>query len=270
MNHPHLQNARFLAGLQIRQHRLLHLLRPDGVQVQDPIHWQWHRLAELILEWVGHGRELQFNTVLPIFYMGFARARNGPEERHFEAMSPARLTRDQRGLSLIVALVVTAGVGIVVGSILCLSSTRSTLTRRASQHHQSVAAAVAATQKVHARIARDFQQGGDVAINNNLANYRNLVPATAEVIAALQSVLGKAPAEAPWKDDQFIDLAGQINQNSVQKRTDWGFRELQTRLAGLRGYAADYTITSQSRRLNASYDILAAVKQDIQVASIPI
>jgi hypothetical protein len=170
-----------------------------------------------------------------------------------------------------VTLVVTAGVAIVIGSALCLTATRSSLNRRVSQYERSVAAAVAATQKVHAGIVRDFLQGGETQVHNNLSNYRNLVPTTVEVLAALDMLTGKPAREPVWKDDQFVDASGQLNQVSVQKRSDWAFRDLQTRMVGLRGYAADYTVISSSRRLNADFNnILPAVRQDIQVASIPI
>jgi len=185
-------------------------------------------------------------------------------------MSTRGLSGRRDGLSLIVTLVVTAGVAVIVGSVLCLTATRSSFTRRLSQYDQSVAAAVAATQKVHARIAKDFQIGGDNEVNINLATYRGLVPTSAEVLNALASFPLTGLSKTAWKDDQFLDAAGQVNQTSVEKRSDWAFRDLQTRFTGLRGYAADYTIVSSSRRLHANYQITSTVKQDIQVTSIPI
>jgi hypothetical protein len=182
-------------------------------------------------------------------------------------MSAIRIIGGARGFSLVVTLVVTAGVGIVVGSVLCLTSIRTVLTRRVGQFDGSVGAAVAATQKVHARVTRDFQRGGDGEVNDNLSDYRSLVPLTAE---ALQTVLGPSSPKAPWTEYQFANVAGQINQTSVEKLSDWGFRELQTKFIGLRGYAADYRITSQTRKLNSTYPITAAVQQQVQIASIPI
>lgn len=190
--------------------------------------------------------------------------------REFLGMSPCRLRAAQRGLSLIVTLVVTAGVAIAIGSALCLTASRSNLTRRVSQYDRSVAAAVAATQKVHAGMVRDFLHGGEPAVYNNLSAYRGLVPTTAEVLDALEALTGKPLSELAWKDEQFVDAAGQLNQTSVQRRSDWAFRDLQTRLSGLRGYAADYTIIAGSRRLNTDYNIQPTVRQDVQVASIPI
>jgi len=185
-------------------------------------------------------------------------------------MSRRRKADAQDGLSLIVTLVVTAGVAVVVGSILCLSASRSSLNRRVSQYDRSLAAAVAATQKVHARMGADFQRGGDTEVNNNLSSYRALVPTAAEVLTALAALPSNTPGKSTWANDQFLDNAGQANQTTVQKRSDWAFRDLQTRLTGLKGYAADYTIASTSRKVNASYPIAVTVKQDVQVASIPI
>lgn len=177
-------------------------------------------------------------------------------------------TGGQQGVSLIVTLVITAGVAVVVSSVLCLSSARTSFTRRISQYEQSMAAAVAATQKVHGRIAADFRRGGDVEVQNNLAQYTSLVPTSGEVLAAL--ALLNPSAKSPWADEQFLNVAGQANQISVQKRSDFDFRELQTRLIGLKGHAADYAIVSTTRRLNGPYQIAATVRQDIQVASIPL
>jgi len=178
-----------------------------------------------------------------------------------------RLHGMQRGLSLIVTLVLTAGVALAAVSLLCLTSSRSSLSRRTRQYDHSVAAAVAATQKVHARLSKDFQRAGESEVYNNLLNYRGLVPTSAEVVAALQSLTS---GQTPWADDQFFNDAGQINQTVVEKKSEWAFRDLQTRLPGLRGYVADYTIVASSRSLKTGYNIRATVKQDIQVASIPI
>jgi hypothetical protein len=182
-------------------------------------------------------------------------------------MNRPRITRES-GLSLIVTLVVTVGLGILIAGILCFTSTQTTITRRVSQYDHSVAAGIAATEKVLASISRDFQRGGEGEVYKNLVNYRTLVPTPQEVLTTVQT-LGLS-CKPDWGNFQFSDAAGQINQTSVQKLSEWGFRDLQTRFTGLRGYAADYRVISRSRQVSSPYQIVSAIQRDVQVASVPV
>ena len=204
-------------------------------------------------------------------------------------MSMGNKTRaGERGFSLVVTLTIVAGVSMLVGGVLYYTSTQSTLTRRSNQYDSSLAAAVAATEKVVTRINRDFQVGGQPTVNQNLSNYRGLVPTDDELRKALtdpnllQAVLdilgggGSGSSQSSttpqpvWTKYEFANAQGQLNQTHVELISDWSFRELQTRFTGLRGYAADYRIISNARELNRPYHIVSAVKQEVQVASIPL
>lgn len=189
-------------------------------------------------------------------------------------------TSDKRqcGLSLVVTLVIATGVCVLVSGVLYYTSTNTRLTRRISQYDGSVAAAVAATEKVVTRISKDFQAAGDSAVANNLLTYRGLVPTDQEVsdsINLLKALLGPSTSPSPsssplWTKYEFANPQGQVNQTHVERVADWAFRDLQTKFTGLKGYAANYSIISNAREVNRPYDIVSAVKQDVQVASIPL
>lgn len=201
-------------------------------------------------------------------------------------MSRLKTSRQaERGLSLIVTLVLAAGASVLIGGVLFYTSSQSTLTRRVNQYDDSVAAAVAATEKVVASITKDFQVGGDATVLNSLNSYRGLVPKVDDLQGdgggggILGGLLGgggggqsgsQSAPNADWSKYEFADPQGQIHQTDVERVSDWTFRDLNSKFPGLRGYAADYRIISNAREKNRSYHIVSAVRQDIQVASIPL
>ena len=193
-------------------------------------------------------------------------------------------------MSLVVTLALVAGVSVLVGGVLYYTSTQSTLTRRINQYEGSVFAGVAATEKVLTSITRDFHLGGETAVGNNLGTYRGLIPNDTELTAALTdpnllqnlvggllggggSSSGSTSSTTPrptWTKYEFADTLGQANQTHVELISGWGFRDLQTRFTGLRGYCADYRIISNVREVNRPYQIVSAVKQEVQIAAIPL
>ena len=66
------------------------------------------------------------------------------------------------------------------------------------------------------------------------------------------------------------DALGQLNRTDIQKVSDWTFRDLNAKYPGLHGYAATYRVISNTRQKNRSYQITSAVRQDIEIASIPL
>ena len=205
-----------------------------------------------------------------------------------------RRVRAESGLSLIVTLVIAAGASVLIGGVLYYTSTQTTLTRRINQYDTSVAAAVAATEKIVASITKDFQAGGVTTVGNNLATYTGLVPKAEDLDAAesgglldpltdplLDPLLGgggggsssgtsSGGSKTHWKRFEFKDARGQVNRTDVEQVSDWTFREVDAKYPGLRGFAATYRIISNSQEKNRSYQIVSAVKQDVQIASIPL
>ena len=162
----------------------------------------------------------------------------------------------------------------MLASVLSWSSTSTSLTRRHNQYLGSVSAAEAATERVIAQIARDFQKSGDTGVFNNLSVYRQLVPTVTSAFNNLtNSLLGgssQPTASSVWSNFEFSDGQQHVNTTYVEQLSAWGFTALQTTLSGLNGNASTYRIVSNARELNASFDSVAAIKQDVQIASIPI
>src|ERR1043166_5153846 len=87
--------------------------------------------------------------------------------------------------------VVLAGASLlVVASVLDWSSSDTRFTQRQNQYFGSVAAAEASTEQVIASISRDFQSGGEPAVFNNLAAYRQLIGTVGSVVNTLTNLLG--------------------------------------------------------------------------------
>jgi len=199
-------------------------------------------------------------------------------------MIVSRTSRTKRsGLSLILTLVVAAGATVLIGGALYYTSTQTTLTRRINQYDSSVAAAVAATEKVVTSMTKDFQVGGDTVVQNNLNAYRGLVPTVddgrglisglLEGLGGLLGLGGTANTDSTtplWSRYEFAHPDGGVNQTHVEMVSDWAFRNLDAKYPGLRGYAATYRIVSNAREKDRAYQIISAVRQDVQVASVPI
>ena len=164
----------------------------------------------------------------------------------------ANLVRHDRsaGSALLPVLVVMGATLLVVGGVLSWSLSTSRFTERQNQYLGSVAAAEAATEQVIARISRDFQRSGESGVFSNLAVYRQLVPADASY--------------------EFSDGEGLVNHTHVDQLTSWEYTTVQTKRTGISGHASSYRIISNARELNTPYNSVAAIRREVQVASIPI
>jgi hypothetical protein len=162
------------------------------------------------------------------------------------------------GSTLALVLVLTGCALLVVAGVLSWTASSSRFTQRRNQYRGSVAAAEAATEQVIACLSRDFQRLGESGVFNNLATYRPLLPA------------GMGVSNGAATTFQFADGQGHVDQTSVDRLTPWEYTLLQTRRPGLRGYASSYRIVSNARELNTSYASVAAVRQEVQIASIPV
>jgi hypothetical protein len=187
---------------------------------------------------------------------------------------------------VLVLLVTAAGVLLVTG-VLMWTSSNNNLTQRLHRHDRSVAAAGAATEKVVARMMRDFQADGISALSNNLGVYRSLVPSTNDLMnvvntgsgGALVGVIGgivdvllpsERSAVAELAKFEFSDAQGNTGRTYVNPLSPWIYTNIPSRYPGLSGYSATYRIISNSRSTNSSRQTPSGVKQDLVVASIPI
>jgi len=168
-----------------------------------------------------------------------------------------RAKRSSSGYTLMVVLIFAAVSFLVLGAALDWCMTNSKLTDRSNQYFSTAAAAEAATEKVLATLARDYTAQGEAIVWANLSSYRNLVPTTAE--------------SPEWGNYVFSNAQGSQNQTYVERVSAAGaYAKLASKYRGLYGVASTYRIVSNARMLNARNSIDVGVKQDIQLASIPV
>jgi hypothetical protein len=170
-------------------------------------------------------------------------------------MKPRPTThRCSAGISVLTVAFLAGASLLVLAAVLSWSTSNTRFTQRQNQYLGSVTVAEAATEKVIAQISRDFQATGETDVYNNLASYRALLPT----------------GDSVWSKFEFSDAQGGVNQLYVDRLASWSFTPLQTRLPTVSGNAATYRIIANVRELNTLYNSIAAVRQDVQVASIPI
>src|SRR4029434_2601863 len=69
---------------------------------------------------------------------------------------------------------------------------------------------------------------------------------------------------------EFSDGEGLPNHTHVDQLTPWEYTAMQTKRTGISGHASSYRIISNARELNTPYNSVAAVRREVQIASIPI
>ena len=164
---------------------------------------------------------------------------------------------NQAGYALLLVMIFLAVSLLLLCGTLTWSSGNARLVKRNNQYFNNGFAAEVATEKVIASIAQDYQTNGETWVYANLNNYRSLVPTAAE--------------NSIWTNYQFNDAQGNVNKTYVTRLTGPGYVDIETKYAGLRGNSATYQIISNARAVAPdSSNIVSAVKQEIQLASIPI
>src|SRR6185436_3977462 len=162
-----------------------------------------------------------------------------------------------------------AVVSVLVGSVLCRTSTNTVLSRRVAEYNGSACAALAASEKIVAKLSQDYLVSGEAAVSSNVANYCTLVPTVSELLSAL-NLLQPRETENIWSKYQFTDISRQGDRTSVYRVSPPAFTNIAASLPGLRGTAATYRVVSNARQNTSPYTIVSAVAQDVQVASIPL
>ena len=164
--------------------------------------------------------------------------------------------RAERGSTLVVVLLFGAAGLVILGGTLGWVTSNTTMSQRNNEYFRTVAVAEAATEKVISQIAFDYQQNGEVGILANLANYRATVPTAAE--------------DALFANYAFHDAQGTADATYVRNVPPNDFRVLTAQYRGLRGYGTAFHIVSDARELTSRFNITAAVRQDIEMATIPL
>ncbi len=164
---------------------------------------------------------------------------------------------DQTGSALVITMIMMAVALAVLAGAMSWSSTNTRLTYRSVQYNRSVAAAEAATEKVVSQINRDYLNGGENLVINNLNTYRqNTVPSSAD--------------SSYWSTWQFNDGNGHIGQTYVQRTPGISTVVLDSTYAGLKGFASTYTVVSHAQDTASPQNVMAGVFQQLQLTSIPI
>jgi len=164
--------------------------------------------------------------------------------------------RQERAYALMMVLFF-GGIGLfALAGALGWVSTNGTLISRNNLNYRSIAAAEAATEKVLAQVSRDFKNGGESIVYGNLNTYRALVPNSTE--------------NPLWGNYAFDNADGANDATFVTRSVAETYIPLDSQYSGLLGFASTYRFVSNARELNSLYSVVAAVQQDIQLASIPI
>jgi len=149
------------------------------------------------------------------------------------------------------------GVGLLaLAGALGWVSTNGTLISRSNLNYRTIAAAEAATEKVLAKITRDFKNGGESTVYGSLGTYSGLVPTSTE-----------SPL---WANYVFNNAQGGNDATYITRSAAVTYVPLDSQYSGLLGFASTYRVVSNAREAGSLYSVTAAVQQDVQLASIPI
>ena len=164
--------------------------------------------------------------------------------------------RHRNGFSLLLVTFLL-GVGfLLMTGALRWSGASTNLAGRYNDYYTSLAAAEAATEKAVGHISHYFQNFGVAGVDSQLANIGGSYPTTVELLE--------------WGNYEFRNPEGGANSTYVVKLSDEQYTTgLNWKYPGFGGYAASYRVVSNARRL-ASPDNVVGVRQDVQVASLPL
>ncbi len=162
----------------------------------------------------------------------------------------------QRASTLLMVMVLSACTLLILGGVLSWTSTNITLSGRNNEYFKTVAAAEAATEKVIAAMAYDYQVNGDLPVRNNVDSYKLKYPLASE--------------NALWGNYQFNNGAGTANRTWVEYIPPTEFRVLTAQYRGLYGYSSVFRVISNARDTTSRFNMTAGVWQDVETATIPL
>ena len=160
--------------------------------------------------------------------------------------------QSRSGYALLLTLCFVGIALLIFTSTLTWTSSSSIVTERNNAYNRAVAAAEASTERVLSQVSRDFSyQTFNPAA---MSAYRNLVPTN------------------DWAAQfEFEDGEGTLDQTWVDSTTGMVLTNLDSQFAGLYGFVYQCKVRSNARPIGAAYsDVTAAVRQDFQLASIPV
>jgi hypothetical protein len=164
--------------------------------------------------------------------------------------------RAQRAYAIALVLIFLTLSFLVLMSALGWCRSNSEFNERNNQYFRTVSAAEAATEKVLANLSRDYQQSGEGTVYSKLGTYRTLVPTVSE--------------SSLWDDFVFMDPQNNLSQVYVDRMTTATNVPLESQYQGIYGLASTYRVISNAKMKNSRFGIPAALKQEVQLATIPV
>jgi len=160
--------------------------------------------------------------------------------------------KSRRGYALLLTLFFVGIALLIFSSTFTWTSSSSILTERNNAYNRAVAAAEASTERVLSYMSRDFasQSYNPLA----MAAYRDLIPTN------------------DWAERyEFEDGDGTLDQVWVQSSTGMVMTNLNSQFAGLYGFVYNCRVRANARPIGSAYsDVTAGVRQDFQLAAIPV
>ena len=196
------------------------------------------------------------------------RGRSSADVAYTQSWTPARTplrTRPptlrrgrsgEQGFATFLVVVLASIALLTLAGALSWSTCNSTLNLRNNQYQRTVLAAEAATEKVLTHMSDDYQRDGDYGNSSHLSEYSTFVPTSTE--------------DSRWANYAFSDGQGNTSRTYVQFIPPTAFRVLDSQYRGLYGYASTWRIISNARETNANFSLSAAVRQDLNMATIPL
>lgn len=182
-----------------------------------------------------------------------------PTHRNPSSNNPNRYrkpagNRRTAGYALLMVLSMAACAGIILAATVSRSMTNSKLNQRSNDYSVEQNAAEAATEKVYAMMAYDFQNFGVGCVTINLGIYQTNVPSTLD--------------DSYWSNFTYSDGQGHIGRTYVGFVSNYT-GNLPSQYPGLFTTRAPlYRVISNAQRKGSS--VTAAVQEDILLALVPI
>jgi hypothetical protein len=162
------------------------------------------------------------------------------------------------GYSMVLVMLISSATLLILAGIISWSSSNATLNARNNEYFKTMAAAEAAAEKVIAHLTENYIKEGEGVVTSPgaLDAYRALVPTVTE--------------DPRWADYRFSDGMGNTDRTHVEHIPPSMFKLLDSQYSGLHGWASSFRIISNARNANSMFQVVSAVRQDIDIASIPL
>lgn len=162
---------------------------------------------------------------------------------------------NRHGSTTVVVLVLCCIILLVLGSALQWTTTNTTLSQRNNEYYRTLAVAEGATENVMSRMMDDYRKSGEAWVLQNLNNYRSYLPTTNNAILS---------------NYEFNDGQGNVGKVYVECTTPAPFTNLNGAYKDLRGYVSPVRVVANARALDSRYKIAGGVRQEFQMATIPL